>query len=142
MSNFRSRAFLDLAAWILPCQFEVPGVCSGVEGVFCHSNEGNDGKGVGIKAADCISAIGCPACHWWYDKGPASREEKREAFNRAFRKTVVLLWGMGLIGVAKPVTIDRAPPPQARERNRKSRCTRSPKTLPNNWTRERAEGSN
>lgn len=33
--------------------------------------------------------------------------------------------------------------PRIRERNRKSKCTRSDKTLPNNiWTRESAEGTN
>lgn len=126
--NFRSRELLDLAAHELPCQFQIPGICTVSPGVFCHSNEQGDGKGLGIKAHDCLAALGCVACHRWYDIGPSPRAEKREVFGRALKRTLVLLFTEGYIGVLRghPVT-------QARERiermkplrRRKSQCTAS-----------------
>lgn len=55
--------------------------------VCAHSNLGEDGKGGSLKADDDISVYACYDCHYWYDFGPASREEKQAAFDRAFVRT-------------------------------------------------------
>lgn len=55
--------------------------------VACHSNDGEDGKGMGQKADDIFIAFGCSGCHKWYDEGPVSKEEKRDVFIRAMKRT-------------------------------------------------------
>ena len=57
-----------------------------------------------------------------------------KAFRREYGSDEVLLGE-----VNKAIGWTKEP---VRERARKSKCTRSSKTLPNNWTRESAEGTN
>jgi hypothetical protein len=47
------------------CTIRLPGVCNfdPATTVLCHSNEGADGKGMGLKASDERAAYGCSACH-------------------------------------------------------------------------------
>ncbi len=74
--------------------------------VWAHSNRQEDGKGMGIKAHDCIGAWLCHKCHLWLDQGigwdPTHKyfcraSEKAEMFDRAFRKTLIELWEQGLV---------------------------------------------
>lgn len=72
------------------CLFQLPGICTGNRAtvVACHQNEG---KGMGIKQNDHMSAAGCFACHTAYDQGPALRAIKRGWFLVAHARQV-LAW--------------------------------------------------
>ena len=84
---YRNRALLN-AANGEQCTMRTPWCHGTNEGVVCaHSNNGADGKGIGQKSDDDISVYACGRCHDWYDKGPAPREEKQAAFDRAFVRT-------------------------------------------------------
>lgn len=88
----RNRALLDMADG-RPCLLRIPGVCSGdaATTVACHSNLGIHGKAKGRKADDQYSVWGCACCHRWLDQGPATQEQKTEAFMRAHQHQV-LAW--------------------------------------------------
>jgi hypothetical protein len=74
-----------------PCFLRVFGVCIGHGSVVpCHSNQSRDGKGMGIKAAHEKTVPGCAACHAWIDQGPAAREEKFAAWDRAYERWMPL----------------------------------------------------
>ena len=61
-----------------------------------HANWGHYGKGMGMKAHDCFVAALCQTCHFAIDKGAQmSGEERREAWEDAFRKTLVALHEAG-----------------------------------------------
>lgn len=69
------------------CYLRVPGICCGewwLEAVPCHSNQGRDGKGMGLKASHEKTVPGCWACHAFIDQGPATREEKFALWDRAY----------------------------------------------------------
>jgi len=70
-----------------PCYLRVPGICIGSETVVpCHSNQAKHGKGMGIKAQHKFTVPGCRACHAWIDQGKALRENKFEAWDRAYAR--------------------------------------------------------
>lgn len=101
MSNFRSRALLDLA-YQLECQLQLPGCEGGTVGEPAHSNQSRHGKGGSIKAHDCFFVPACRSCHREIDQGRTmTREEKFDAWNSAFERTYLALWERGLIKVAK-----------------------------------------
>lgn len=54
--------------------------------VPCHSNQSKHGKGMGLKAKHEYTVPGCMACHAWLDQGPALREEKVAAWDRAYER--------------------------------------------------------
>lgn len=59
----------------------------------------NEGKGIGIKADDCMSAALCRACHNEIDNGrDMDRDQRRERLDRAILATIVQLARRGLIG--------------------------------------------
>lgn len=98
--NYRNRKLLD-AVHQLPCTFALPGVCEGGLGEPCHSNFARHGKGKSMKAHDCYVASGCRSCHREVDQGMRmSREERVDAWQRAFEKTLLLLWERKLIEVS------------------------------------------
>lgn len=88
MDNFRSRALLDLAHRVTECQScgrHTPGAEP------AHSNMSAYGKGAMLKAHDWAHAALCHDCHVLLDQGPElTREERRELWERAFRKTLTL----------------------------------------------------
>ena len=58
--------------------------------VAAHCNMTEHGKGIGIKAPDCLVAFLCMDCHREIDSGYRfTRDEKREMWYRAFARTVV-----------------------------------------------------
>lgn len=58
--------------------------------VPCHDNRLSAGKGMGLKASHERTLPGCMICHRWLDQGPASREEKFEAFDQGFARWFVV----------------------------------------------------
>lgn len=70
------------------CFLAVPGVCCGDTAtvVPCHANWSEYGKGAGIKADDKFTVPGCWRCHAWLDTGSAPRDEKRQAWERAYKR--------------------------------------------------------
>lgn len=76
------------------CTLRLPFVCNGnpETTVLCHSNNGRDGKGMGIKASDDRAAFCCSACHDVLDgraRRPhgVTREILLEEFERAVAET-------------------------------------------------------
>jgi len=60
----------------------------------------NEGKGIGMKTDDALTAALCPACHHDLDNGTKlTREERREALRKAVLDTIAQLARMGLIEV-------------------------------------------
>jgi uncharacterized CHY-type Zn-finger protein len=68
--------------------------------VAAHSNLQEHGKGMGLKAHDCMSAWLCYSCHRDYDTGfLMSKEEKREYILTAICRTNIEMWRQGLLGL-------------------------------------------
>ena len=88
-----------------PCMFRVEGVCNNdpATTVWCHSNQGKHGKGMGAKSHDPFGAFGCSSCHDWYDnKIPnVPHEEKVATFERARDATTYFIWANNLVRVNK-----------------------------------------
>lgn len=101
MNNFRSRKLLDHAR-DRQCQLQIRGVCNGNHHtvVAAHSNQQLHGRGVGHKAHDWACTWACYACHAWLDTGPATRDEKREAFYIGLSRTLSILFDERLVVVA------------------------------------------
>lgn len=69
----------------LPCQN------CGLEGSTqaSHSNQLSDGRGIGHKTPDSMLAALCNRCHYAIDYGKdLTREEKREMWDKAYKKTM------------------------------------------------------
>ncbi|WP_435102328.1 nuclease domain-containing protein [Arhodomonas sp. AD133] len=66
---------------------------------FAHSDWGEDGKGKAQKADDVFGADICNGCHSWLHNSKASREEKRDYFHRAMKRTIRRRYDMGLLSV-------------------------------------------
>ncbi len=86
------------------CTLLFPRVCNGRTDttVLCHSNQLQDGKGMGLKAPDTRGAFGCCACHDVLD-GRAPRpdgftyEQMISQFDQAVAATHAVLRRMGLL---------------------------------------------
>jgi len=69
----------------LPCQN------CGLEGSTqaSHSNQLQDGRGISHKTSDAMLAALCNRCHYEIDYGKdLNREEKREIWDKAYRRTM------------------------------------------------------
>lgn len=87
---FRSEAWLRAVA-SLPCQ------ACGME-METQAAHRNEGKGIGIKVDDCLTAALCVTCHSQIDQGAGlTRAERRHAMDQAILKTLVQLARRGLI---------------------------------------------
>lgn len=95
----RDQALRDMAAG-RPCLLMIPCVCTHRVDttVACHQNEG---KGMGTKQSDEMSAWGCAACHVWYDRSGAERQHKREAFDQAHARQV-MYWRLVAMDASEP----------------------------------------
>ena len=70
--------------------------------VAAHSNQLRDGKGKGIKAHDFRIAALCYRCHADLDQGSQmSKDERREVWEEAHRRTIGELFLRGLIDVVR-----------------------------------------
>lgn len=88
--SFRSEAWLR-AVRSIPCVF------CGAPVQAAHRNEG---KGMGLKVDDCLTAALCPPEHAEIDQGKnMTREERRARMNLAIVLTVRELVRRGLVGV-------------------------------------------
>ena len=77
----------------LPCQR-----CGAHGAQVAHSNQLRDGKGRGIKSYPYRVAALCADCHTEIDSGARlSKEERREAWEEAHRRTVGELFARGLV---------------------------------------------
>ncbi len=58
----------------------------------------NQGKGMGMKTDDCLTAALCDECHGEIDHGKdMTRDQRREAIDTAILKTLVLLFRAGKV---------------------------------------------
>ena len=87
---YRSREWLDAVRKLDCC------VLCGKYGVqAAHMNQG---KGMGMKQHDCLTAALCPECHHAIDNGKdMTRDERRDAMRDAVLETWVQMAKMGLI---------------------------------------------
>lgn len=61
----------------------------------------NEGKGIGLKADDCLTAALCPECHREIDQGKTmSRDERRATMDRAIVLTLRELVLRGVVVLA------------------------------------------
>ncbi len=98
--NQRNPAILKSARGQV-CTLALPGICRSRTDtvVWCHSPYIEDGKGTGIKAHDALGAYGCVDCHDALDgrrKTDISRDEMRDYFHRALKKSLILMWRNGV----------------------------------------------
>ena len=96
--NYRNKKLLE-AVREIPCQN-----CGTQDGtvVAAHSNQLRDGKGKGIKAHDFRIAALCYRCHADLDQGSKmSKEERKEVWEEAHRRTIGELFLRDLIDVAR-----------------------------------------
>ncbi|WP_241744794.1 hypothetical protein [Morganella morganii] len=89
---FRSKKWLQAVSEIDCC------VLCGRYGVqAAHRNEG---KGMGIKADDCLTAALCEECHYRIDNGrDMTREERRSEMDKAIVLTIRKLANEGRLSV-------------------------------------------
>lgn len=67
--------------------------------VFCHSNWGEDGKGMGRKAHEIFGCDACSDCHRYLDVSTVPVSEKRDLFHRAMKKTQLRRVEQGLLAI-------------------------------------------
>lgn len=94
--TFRSAKLLKLA------RDQACVMCGDKDGtvVCAHSNMGEHGKGMSMKAHDGMTAWLCLDCHFQYDQGGKMTKLDRELFIKtAICKTYMRLWDQGLIEV-------------------------------------------
>jgi hypothetical protein len=97
--TYRNRKLLD-AVRELPCCWPLPHQCVGLVEP-AHSNQIRDGKGKGIKAHDYRVAAICHAAHAELDQGrDMTKDERREAWDEAHRRTVGLMFECNIVRVA------------------------------------------
>ena len=98
---FRSRKLLDSARG-QECQAQLYCICNHNPEtvVAAHSNWHEHGHAMSQKAHDCFVAWMCSACHAAIDQGNfLSREEKRDAWQRAHEKTLLAMFQQGILKV-------------------------------------------
>ena len=96
--NYRNKKLTEVVRQF-PCQH--CGIRDGTI-VAAHSNQLRDGKGKGIKAHDFRIAALCYRCHADLDQGSQmSKDERREVWEEAHRRTIGELFLRGLIDVVR-----------------------------------------
>lgn len=106
--TYRDRGLLDLAHKLDTCTNCGAYSAEGLEPA--HENGIVAGKGQSIKSWDNRHAALCHRCHAFYDSGgngmdpskmyTPSREDKRELWNRAHKRTYDQYWYRGWLRVA------------------------------------------
>jgi hypothetical protein len=93
--SYRNKDLLRAVSQ-LPCQ-----IC-GLEGQTqaSHSNQLEDGKGMGIKAEDAFVAAICVKCHAEIDQGKTYTKDVRKAvWDKAHKRTIAELFRRGKLKV-------------------------------------------
>lgn len=84
----------------LPCTWPLPHDCQGLIEP-AHSNQLRDAKGRAIKAHDYRIAFLCHTAHAECDQGVGyNKEQKRDAWDEAHRKSVGLMFELAIVKVA------------------------------------------
>lgn len=97
MSNLRQKAYKSEKWKNAVRSLECCVICGKYGVQVAHRNQG---KGMGLKADDCLTAALCPECHYEIDNGKKyTREERRELMDNAILKTITELVRCGIIGV-------------------------------------------
>lgn len=65
--------------------------------VWCHSNQGAFGKGMGMKASDAAGWLGCARCHAEHDQGGKPREQRRADEFEWIAKSLVRMIEKGVL---------------------------------------------
>ena len=89
---YRNKKLLEIVRES-PCQ-----LCGVIDGtvVAAHSNQQQDGKGMGLKAHDYRIAALCYTCHAKIDQGYEwSKDAKFKAWDEAHRRTIGWLFEQG-----------------------------------------------
>jgi len=122
--TFRCRALLDIARQAPRCMALSCHKPNEGDVVSAHSNQGRDGKGMGIKASDAAIAFLCAKCHAFVDVGPGDPIVRFNLWEAAHRATMRWLIESGHLVVCPPGYI---PPPEPVKRKAK---IQSAKTIP------------
>lgn len=85
----RNKKLLDVAH-DAPCLLQL-GRCEG-QVVPCHSDQLEDGRGVGHKSHDCLAIPGCVACHQKFIRAYLGREQYADVYVRALKLYIVWQW--------------------------------------------------
>lgn len=97
MSNLRQKSHRD-SNWLKAVRSLGCCVMCGKHGV--QAAHRNQGKGMGLKVDDCLTAALCPECHHEIDNGKQyTREDRRELMDNMILRTIVELVHRGIIGV-------------------------------------------
>lgn len=94
----RNRKLLDVAH-DAPCFLHIV-TCSSGQVVPCHSDQLEDGRGVGHKSHDCLAIPGCVACHAKFTREFLGRDQYDHIHARAFKRYSVWLWENEKVRVA------------------------------------------
>ena len=98
---WRSRKYLDAVAGLRRCLVQSPACRLNPDDptvVAAHSDQGEDGKGKGIKADDSMVAAACYDCHNWL-AGPAPRFDRNFYMDRGIKRTVRAMIEKGVLKV-------------------------------------------
>ena len=94
------------------CLLQIADDCLGDEGsttVAAHSNMGEHGKGMGMKAEDCYSVWACHRCHSLFDQGKGlTRQEKEEIFYPALLRQLEEWRKIAINPALKPWKVEAA----------------------------------
>jgi hypothetical protein len=66
--------------------------------VWCHSNQGADGKGMSMKADDFAGVFGCSDCHRFIDEA-RNADIAEFLFRQAWRRTQRFCWENGIFRI-------------------------------------------
>lgn len=93
--HYRNKQLLQLAR---QCTCSMCGADDGTT-VAAHSNSHRHGKGAGIKAEDCFTAVLCYRCHSQLDQGGGDKSKKSDDFDFAVRGTLGQYLLRGLVTI-------------------------------------------
>ncbi len=93
----RCRKLLDIAH-DAPCFLKLAR-CEG-QIVPCHSDQLEDGRGVGHKSPDCLAVPGCVRCHSLFTRAYLGRDQYSQVHNKALKSYLVWLWENDKVRVA------------------------------------------
>lgn len=118
---YENHELVGLARIAPGCMVPGCGATNHGQVVSMHSNQGRDGKGMGIKASDAMIAFGCYDCHMTIDHGSAPIEIRTAMWEDAHRATMRWLIESGHLVASLTPQPPPAPPPKIRVKIRSGR---------------------